>query len=317
MTPTQQDKFNQLTAIREAVSKTTLLSSILDETWFEALEKEMANSSTTGVLAVDPSGFFDSLCHPLRGAPWFEAVQELFLTGRVDEIDTDGRLALAMCGIDPVRTFIPLLDRRLKAVAELPFKQNVVETKIRQLHKIRSNKRKKFKNDLFEINVLGDLALKCVLRDIEVLPDDEKSKSCVDGVIYLDEREVFIEVTDTTREVVPRFTGARVMAVDTECQIKQVVRKLREKIAKGRQLALAKGSPTLLFLALTPYGADRLLAESAVNECFHANEFAGLSGVVLADSWKFQMTSWHPGVKPDIPLTEVEEGKLRNWYAKK
>ena len=168
MTPTQQDKFNQLTAIREAVSKTTLLSSILDETWFEALEKEMANSSTTGVLAVDPSGFFDSLCHPLRGAPWFEAVQELFLTGRVDEIDTDGRLALAMCGIDPVRTFIPLLDRRLKAVAELPFKQNVVETKIRQLHKIRSNKRKKFKNDLFEINVLGDLALKCVLRDIEV-----------------------------------------------------------------------------------------------------------------------------------------------------
>ena len=107
------------------------------------------------------------------------------------------------------------------------------------------------------------------------------------------------------------------MAVDTEGQIKQVVRKLREKIAKGRQLALAKGSPTLLFLALTPYGADRLLAESAVNECFRSNEFAGLSGVVLADSWKFQMTSWHPGVKPDIPLTKVEEGKLRNWYAKK
>lgn len=318
MTPDQQDKFNQLKAVREAVGKTTILSSILDETWFEALEKEMANSSTTGVLAADPSGFFNSLCHPLRGAPWFEAVQELFLAGRVDEIDADGRLALAMCGVDPVRTFIPLLDHRLKAVAELPFKQTVVKNKIEHLRKIRSNKRKKFKNDLFEINVLGDLALKGVLRDIEVLPDDEKSKSSVDGVIYLDKREIFIEVTDTTREVVPRFTGeTRVMAVDTDCQIKQVVRKLREKIAKGRQLALAKGNPTLLFLALTTYGADRLLAEITVNECFRAHEFAGLSGVVLTDSWKFQITSWHLGVKPDTPLTEVEKGKLQGWYAKR
>lgn len=318
MTPDQQYRSDEFKAIHEAVGKTTILSSILDETWFEALEKEMANSSTTGVSAVDPSGFFDSLYHPLRGAPWFETVQERFLAGRVDEIDTDGRLALAMCGVDPVRTFIPLLDRRLKAFAELPFKLKVVEAKIKQLRKIRSNKRKKFKNDLFEINVLGDLALKSVLRDIEVLADVEKSRSSVDGVIDLDKREIFIEVTDTTREVVPRFTGTRVMAVDTECQIKQVVRKLREKIAKGRQLALAKGgSPTLLFLALTPYGADRLLAESAVNECFHDNEFRSLSGVVLADSWKFQVTSWHPGVKPDVPLTEVEEGKLRNWYAKR
>lgn len=173
MTPEQEDKFNQLTAIREAVGKTTLLSSILDKSWFEALENEMANSSTTGVCAVDPSGFFDSLCHPLRDAPWFEAVQELFLAGRVDEIDTDGRLALA------------------------------------------------------------------------------------------------------------------------------------------------KGSPTLLFLARTPYGADRHSAEIAVNECFHANEFAALSGLVLADSWKFLNTSWHPGVIPDVPLTEVEEKQLLGWYAKR
>ena len=310
MTPAQQDKFNQLTAIREAVGKTTLLSSILDETWFEALEKEMANSSTTGVSAVDPSGFFDSLCHPLRGVPWFETVQERFLAGRVDEIDTDGRLALAMCGVDPVRTLLPLFDRRLKVVAELPFKQNVVETKIKQLRATRSQE--DFKNHLFEINVLGDLVLKGVLRDIE------ESETKVDGVIDLAGRPIFIEATNTTQEVIPRFTGStRVMAVDTDCQIKQIVKKLRKKIAEGRQLALAKGSPTLLFLALTPYGADRRLAEIMVNECFRTDEFAALSGVVLSDSWKFQITSWHPGVKPDTPLTEVEKGKLRGWYAKR
>lgn len=310
MTPERQAKFDEFKTIREVVGKTTLLSSILDEAWFEALEKEMANSSTTGVSAVDPSGFFNNLCHPLRGATWFEAVQALFLAGRVDEIDTDGRLALAMCGIDPVRTFIPLLDRRLRAVAELTFKQNVVETKIKQLRATRSQE--DFKNHLFEISVLGDLALKGVLRDIE------ESETNVDGVIDLVGRPIFIEATNTTQEVIPRFTGStRVMAVDTDCQIKQIVKKLRKKIAEGRQLALAKGSPTLLLLALTPYGADRRLAEIMVNECFRTDKFARLSGVVLADSWKFQITSWHPGVTPDIPLTKVENGKLRGWYAKR
>ena len=310
MTPAQQDTFNQLTAIREAVGKTTLLSSILDETWFEAFEKERANSSTTGVLAVDPSGFFDSLCHPLRGTPWFEAVQDLFLAGRVDEIDADGRLALAMCGIDPVRTFIPLLDRRLKAVAELPFKQNVVETKIELLRKRRSEE--DFLNHFFEINVLGNLALKGVLRDID------ESTTHVDGVIDLDGRPIFIEVTNTIQEVIPRFTGkTRVMAVDTDCQIDQVVKKFRKKVAEGRQLARVNGSPTVLFLARTYYGADRHAAEIAVKECFRSNEFAGLSGAVLADSWKFQITSWHPGITPDNPLTEVEKRRLRDWYAKR
>ena len=334
MTPAQQNKFDEFKAIREAVSKTTWLSSIFDETWFEALEKEMVNSSTTGVLAADPGGFFNSLCHPLRGTPWFEAVQKLFLAGRVNEIDADGRLALAMCGIDPVRIFIPLLDRRLKAFAELPFKQKEIKDKLEQLRKTRSNK--EFLNHFFEINVLGDLALKGVLCDIE------ESTTKVDGVINLAGRKIFIEATNTIQEVIPRFTetsqdicgsddglqdadgpehdgiceGTRVMAIDTDCQIKQVVKKLRKKVYENRQLALAKGSPTVLFLARTYYGADRLLAEITVNECCHAHEFAGLSGVVLADSWKFQNTSWHPSVKPSTPLNEVEERKLRGWYTK-
>lgn len=279
MTPAQQNKFNEFKAIREAVGKTTLLSSIFDEPWFKEVRPKIEDSPLPGMRAATP--FFHGLPHPL--------------------LDTDN-----------FNTVLTLLDRRLKVFAELPFRQEEVNAKIKLLRKRRSEE--DFPNHFFEINVLGDLAHKDTLRDIEVLPDDEKSPSSVDGVIYLHEREIFIEVT---RQVVPRFTGARMMTIDTEGQIKKVVRKLREKIAKGRQLALAKGSPTLLFLARTYYGADRLLAEIAINECFRANEFAGLSGVVLADSWKFQMTSWHPGVTPDISLTEAEEGKLRNWYAKK
>ena len=335
MTPVQQNKFDEFKAIREAVGKTPWLSFIFDETWFEALEKEMVNSSTTGVLTADPSGFFNRLCHPLRGAPWFEAVQKLFLAGRVNEIDADGRLALAMCGIDPVRIFIPLLDRRLKAFAELPFKQKEVKDKLELLRKRRSAK--DFLNHFFEINVLGDLALKGILCDIE------ESATKVDGVIDLAGRQIFIEATNTTQEVIPRFTetnqdicgsddglqdadgtehdeiceGTRVMAIDTDCQFEQVNKKLRKKVAEGKQLALVKkGSPTVLFLSRTYYGADRRLAEIEVNECFRSNEFPALSGVVLADSWKFLNTSWHPGVTPATPLTEAEERKLRSWYAK-
>lgn len=279
MTPAQQNKFNEFKAIREAVGKTTLLSSIFDEPWFKEARPKIEDSPLPGMRAATP--FFHGLPHPL--------------------LDTDR-----------FNTVLALLDRRLKAFAELPFRQEEVNAKIKLLRKRRSEE--DFPNHFFEINVLGDFALKDALRDIEVLPDDEKSPSSVDGVIYLHEREIFIEVT---RQVVPRFTGDRVMTIDTEGQIKQVVRKLREKIAKGRQLALAKGSPTLLFLARTYYGADRLLAEIAIKECFRSNEFAGLSGVVLADSWKFQITSWCPGVTPDIPLIEVEKEKLRDWYAKR
>ena len=72
----------------------------------------------------------------------------------------------------------------------------------------------------------------------------------------------------------------------------------------------------MLFLARTPYGADRYAAEIEVNEYFRSNEFPALSGVVLADSWKFLNTSWHPGVTAATPLTEAEERKLQSWYAK-
>lgn len=279
MTPAQQNKFNEFKAIREAVGKTTFMSSIFDETWFKEALPKIINSSLPGMVAADPSLFFHSLPPPLVDAVRFEAV-------------------------------ITLLDRRLKAFAALPFKQKEVRDKIEQLRKTRS--KKEFLNHFFEMNVLGDLALKDVLYDIE------ENTTKVDGVINLAGRKIFVEATNTTQEVIPRFTGTtRVMAVNTDREIDQVVEKVHKKVAAGKQLALANGSPTVLFLARTYYGADRHSAEIAVNECFHANEFVGLSGVVLADSWKFQITSWHPGVTSDTPLAEAEERRLRDWYAKR
>ena len=283
MTPAQQDKFNEFLAIREAVGKTSVLSSIFDEPWFKEAWPKIKDSPLPGMRAATP--FFHGLPYPLDD-------------------------------IDKFNTVLALLDHRLKDFAELPFKKEVVNTKIKLLRTHVQNK--KFLEHFFEINVLGDLALKRVLRDIEVFPDPERSQSNVDGVIDLEGRPILIEATNTTEEIIPPFNGStRVMAVDTDCQFKQVFKKLHKKVAEDKQLARAKGRPTVLFFALTYYGADRLLAEIELNECFRSSEFATLSGVVLADSWKFQVTSWHPGITPDIALTEVEKGKLQNWYEKK
>ena len=275
MTLAQQNKFDEFKAIREAVGKTTWLSSIFDEIWFKEALPKIMNSSPPGMVAADSNLFFHSLPHPLLDAARFEAA-------------------------------IALLNLRLEAFAALPFKRKHVTDKLKLLRIARSNK--DLKNHFFEINVLGDLALKGVLCDID------ESSTKVDGVIDLAGQKIFIEATNTVQEVIPRFTGKiRVMAVNTDRQFEQVNKKLRKK---DGQLARATGRPTVLFLARTYYGADRRLAEIEVNKSFRSNEVPSLSGVVLADSWKFQNTSWHPSVKPSTPLNEVEERKLRGWYAK-
>jgi len=87
-----------------------------------------------------------------------------------------------------------------------------------------------------------------------------------------------------------------------------------KKVAEGRQLARANGKPTLLFLARTRLCAGRESAHIALRECFDAPDFAALSGVVLADSWKLFTTSWHPGERPDVPLRDVESQRLAAWY---
>jgi hypothetical protein len=95
-----------------------------------------------------------------------------------------------------------------------------------------------------------------------VLTDIEEDTTAVDGVIGIAGRDVLVEATNTTQQVIPDFTG--VMSLDPDVQIDQVLRKIRKKVADGRQLALARGKPTVLFIALTHRGADRTAAEIAI-----------------------------------------------------
>lgn len=174
-----------------------------------------------------------------------------------------------------------MLDRRLKAFSELPIKVKQVRNKLGELRATRSHAS-------FKANTL------------------------VDGVIEIDSRSILVEATNTVQRVIPDFVG--VFSVDPDIEIDQVIKKVRKKVADGRQLAVASGRPTVLFLARTHLGADRMSARIALRECFASPEYSALSGVVVADSWKLYVTEWHQSTAPDVPLSSREGEQLKLWY---
>ncbi len=300
----RDDLLENLVALSNAVAKTKVLRSILDDAWFANVEREIRESSAGYPTESDASGVLYDFCHPLRGAEWFEADQALLLADRANEIDEDGKAALYLAGVDPLISVLPEIERRLAAFEAQAAKHPIVKSKLAQLKGTRSNGA--FKNHMFEALVVGDLAARGVLADIE------DGRTAVDGVINIEGRDVLVEATNTIQEVIPQFVG--IFSTDPRKEINQVIEKVRKKVADGRQLALADGKPTVLFIARTRLGAGREAAGIALNECFRAPDFAGLSGVVLADSWKLYATSWHPGSKPDVPFTRTEMEALSEWY---
>ncbi|PYR06759.1 MAG: hypothetical protein DMF99_25180 [Acidobacteria bacterium] len=116
------------------------------------------------------------------------------------------------------------------------------------------------------------------------------------------------------QRVIPDFIG--VFSTDPNVEIDQVVKKIRKKVAEGRQLARANGRPTVLFLGRTHLGAGRESAQISLREIFSDQNVAALSAVVVADSWKLCVTEWQPGTKPDAPLTAREGEAFDGWYGR-
>ena len=308
MTPGQTDLFANLSALRSALASTSTLKTILDDSWFEAVEQAIRRSPSLSTVPADPSGFLYDFCHPFRGADWFEEDQQFAFDGRLDEVGEDAKSELRFEGVDPLRTVLPLLESRLQAFETFSVRPDKVRIKLAELQAARSSP--SFKNHLFELSVLGDLALKGVLIDIE------EAATSVDGVINLDDRNILVEATNTVQQVIPDFSG--VFSTDPTVEFEQVIKKVHKKVAEGRQLARANEKPTLLFLARTGLGAGRKSAQIALKECFARSDFSALSGVVLADSWKLYRTWWHPSIKkPDVPLTDLERESLASFYGGK
>lgn len=307
MTPAQDELCSNLASLRAGVAATVELRTILDSDWFDNVERTILTGSPSHTISADPTGFLFDFCHPLRGVEWFERDQALVLAGRRDQLDEGGQLSIALVGLDPIKTMLPVIEERLVAFARLPFKTNIVRVKLDELKASRNAPA--FRNHLFELNVLGDLAVRGVLVDIE------DAATGVDGAIRLDGRDILVEATNTAQRVIPEFTG--VFFGNPDVEIDQVVKKVRKKVADGRQLARANGKPTILFMARTHMGAGRHASDAALAECFRSADFASLSGVVLADSYRLHVTSWRPGNAADTPFTAKEAETLADWYAVK
>lgn len=292
-----------LAALRAAVANTKTFKTILDDGWFDSIEQAIAQPAES--KPVDPTGILNDFCHPLRGAPWFEEYQALVFAGREAEIDAQGKSLLFFHGLDPLRTMLPKMDERLTAFAALPFKRDVVAKKLAELRAARDGEA--FKNHLFELSVLGDLALRGVLVDIE------EPSTNVDAMMRIDGRDILVEATNTAQQVIPYSTN-RVFSVDPNVGIDQVALKVSKKVAEGKQLAKADGRATVLFLARRYMGADRVEANIALHECFGNPDFSALSGVVLSDSYRLYKTSWHPARRPDTPLSDKEADQMNTWY---
>ncbi len=235
------DLHKQLDEICDALRETKTISTILDEEWCETIRSEITNFKTDGVFSSDSALMFFQLKHPLRGVPWFEKAQSLFLNGRIKDLDSDDKLVLAFVGLDPLRVFLPICDERLTALAELPSQTTKIEGKFNQLKKCRFAS--EFRNHLFELLVLGYFAKENVLADIE------PAGTMVDGVINIDNRKILVEVTFTTQEILCDLPG--VHSGDMNALVGQVVYKAKKRPLMGASLLLLMEYPLFWFLDLT------------------------------------------------------------------
>lgn len=300
------DLTSRLQSVYNALSRTTFVAKILDKDWYEAVSEHIEKAELS--RAFDSALMFVEMDHPLRGVHWFEKIQDLVEEGRASELEQDQKFALRLFGTDPLRTFLPILEERLRCFASLPFKHREVRRKLKELRAIRF--KRDFRNHLFEVSVLGFFAKQGVLTDIEIPVGQEQGT--VDGEINIDGRPILVEVTFTSQELLRSEPG--VFAVPVEPFIDQVVCKIRKKVASGRQLALARGNPSILFIGRNRHGADRITSKLGIQECFADPDFARLSAVIVSDTWKLLRTEFHVAPDPELPLSRREIETLRAWF---
>ncbi len=221
----------QLDEICEALKRTTTLSLILDYEWCDRIRFDIENYKEDSVFSSTSALIFFQLKHPFRGVPWFEKAQSTILSGRINELENDEKLAIGFIGLDPLKVYLPIWDERLTALSKLPSKREKVEMKLHQLRKSRFAP--EFRNHFFEVLVLGFFAHKGVLTDID--PED----TMVDGVIDIDNRQMLLEVTFTSQELLLDTPG--VHTGDVNALLDQVIHKITKKVADGRQLGAGVG----------------------------------------------------------------------------
>ena len=296
----------QLDTIFSEVSKMKNLSIILDKVWRDTIQEEIIQSNLEPVFKSDKSWMYFELIHWLRGSDWFEKGQKLLFEGKELELSDGQRMALAFLGPDPLKVLLPVLEKRLNSYFTSGLNSQLLKDKFNLLTTSRFSLA--FFNYIFEILALGAFAHSGLLKGIEIPVGTQGST--IDGLIEIDSRAIYTEVTLTTQEILSSFPG--VHSASTDVLYNQVLNKIEKKVADSRQIALVKSSPSLLIIGRNPRGADQIMSELVIRNCFDNPKFQKLSGIIVSDSWKFIKPQFYKGTNPETEFSSNEIDQIKN-----
>jgi hypothetical protein len=262
--------------------------------WNEELDELGSALSTTPTLA----RIFDK--------QWIKETQQAIASQDLPKI---ADFAPLLFDFYRAKRWLPAFDERLASFSALPFKPKAVSRKMRDLKANRS--RPQLRELVFELFVLGSLALEGVLKDVEVQVPDHT----IDGQIVIDNRPVYVEITLSTKEVLPRKLPSAfpVGAISLGEMAEPVQTKLRKK--RG-QLSSVSAYPTILVIGRNFRGTDSLAAEWITRFCFQNPDFEYLSAAIDSDSWRFIKAKCLFAERPRVPLSDKEKHWLQDWVAK-
>ncbi|OGP50728.1 MAG: hypothetical protein A2Y79_02030 [Deltaproteobacteria bacterium RBG_13_43_22] len=296
----------QLDTIFSEVSKMKNLSIILDKVWRDTIQEEIIQADLEPVFKSDKAWMFFELIHWLRGAGWFEEGQKLLFERKESELSNGQKMALAFLGPDPLKVLLPVLEKRLNSYFTSGLNSQLLKDKFNLLIKNRFSKA--FFNYLFEILALGSFSSCGLLKGIEIPVGTQGST--FDGLIEIDCRSIYTEVTLTTQDILSPFPG--IHSASPDVLYNQVLYKIEKKVADSRQIALVKSSPSLLVIGRNPRGADQTISDLVIKNCFDNSKFQKLSGVIVSDSWKFFDAQFYKGTNPEIEFSSNEIDQIKS-----
>ncbi len=237
---------------------------------------------------------------------WYNEILSEILSARIKSSGFESLRACMFFQLKKNHERIHRIERRLSSLHVIPDIQNELQVKIDNLKNNRFSLT--YRNYLFELMVLGAFAEKGILVSIEVPVGT--NESTIDGLIQLDGREIYIEVTYTTQELfeVPKDEA---IFVSIEEERKQVIRKIEKKMLEGRQLGLVDGKPTILVLGLNFNGADDYSTGLAWDDIMSDMKFSNLSGMITSKYWDFISPKIYINANANCQFTHNENSKLK------
>ncbi len=243
-----------------------LLKKLMDEAWYKEARPLVQ------IPWQDSSKQYDLICDPYI---WF---------GNGDCCDNSW---------DLVNKSIPLLIEKTKKIKSLRNK----------LDSIKEGDFYQTLDTIFELFVLYRFSNLIVDTERKVTND---SGSNVDAVIKLNDREVLLEASRISKNLVNPNIRTGTMSVAE--MIEQVLRKLDGKAGKNSQLGLAQ-VPSILAICLPNRGATQETAQWALEANLHL--FPRLGIVIVSYNYNFQGCKWYINTQANYPFTDCEIEQLK------